>query len=260
MQTILINGVETFIGVDPNALDRTKKTVVFLHGSGMDHKSWKTISAWFLDNSFNVITPDFPGHSESSGVASSTIEESAQWLKLLESQLNVQFNYLVGHSQGFLTALEFAARYPSGLEGIVGIATAYTIPVNQDLIDTAEKSALDAANLMLKWSLGSEYIDRLKGSNGKTLLEQLAESMAGNSLAEDLKACAAYQNGVAAAERMSVPSLMVLSVEDKMTPIKHGLETSKVLGSDVEVLEQVGHMLPLEASDKVLACLRRFVA
>ena len=259
MKTILINGVETFIGADASALDRKKKTVVFLHGSGMNHKSWQTIPAWFLDNNFNVIAPDFPAHSDSSGAAFSTIEESTQWLKLLESQLNVQFDYLVGHSQGFLTALEFAARYSEGLEGIVGIASAYAIPVNQDLIDTAEASPIDAANLMIKWSLSSEYADRIKGQDEGDLLEKLAKSMAKNVLAEDLKACAAYKNGVAAAKLIDVPSLMVLSAQDKMTPIKHGLETSKVLGSEVEILEEVGHMLPLEAPNEVLACLSRFI-
>ena len=41
-------------------LDITKKTIVFLHGSGLSHIVWSLSEQFFSNNDFNVLSIDLP--------------------------------------------------------------------------------------------------------------------------------------------------------------------------------------------------------
>ncbi len=57
---------------------------------------------------YSVFAPDFPAHSLSEGEALTSIELMAAWLVRALDTAKVDKVYLVGHSQGFLVALESA--------------------------------------------------------------------------------------------------------------------------------------------------------
>ncbi len=92
---------------------KPKATVIFIHGY-MDHVgSHRSLIQYFLEQSFNVIAFDLPGHGLSSGTSAS-IPSFIEYHKVL-SDLTAQINqwgiphprYLVGHSTGASVAIQF---------------------------------------------------------------------------------------------------------------------------------------------------------
>ena len=262
MKIFKVEGVDTCLGPSADSLNEKAPSIVFLHGAGCDHTYWAPYADYFFDKGFNVLAPDFPAHGQSQGEALESVEESAIWLRKVEAQMGLSFDFIVGHSQGFLVGLEYAARYGTKELGLIGVATSLAIPVNQDLIDMAKHSPKEAATLMMKWSLSEATQQKLQqGSLGWSSDESI-QLMAQNPLANDLQACANYTNGEDAAKRaesLKIKSLMVLSKEDKMTPVSQGELTASSLGAEMILIEDAGHMLPLEAFQSVLNGIAKFV-
>ena len=152
---LLVNGAQIHVATGGKEFDNRLPSVLFLHGSGLDHRSWALQTRWFAYNGFGVLAPDFPGHSLSLGDPLTSIEESGEWLFDFLNVAGVEQAHIVGHSQGFLSALELAAAKPECIKSLIGVGTAAAIPVNPMLIDTAKKSSVEAAEMMLQWGFGN---------------------------------------------------------------------------------------------------------
>jgi pimeloyl-ACP methyl ester carboxylesterase len=73
----------------------------------------------------------------------------------------------------------------------------------------------------------------------------------------DLSACNAYQDALASAAKVKVPSTVIIGSRDLMTPAKGGETVAAALsGCRVAMIEGAGHMLMSERPDDVLAALR----
>ena len=262
---VVVNGAETHVATGGKEFDLKQPAVLFLHGSGLDHRSWALQTRWFAYNGYSVLAPDFPAHSLSSGKTLTSIEESALWLQGFLHEMGVSNAHIIGHSQGFLSALELAKNAPDLVASLIGVGTASAIPVNQMLIDTAQKSAAKAANMMLQWGFGQDTHMGVSPTPGMQPIAVGRQIMSQNPLAQDLQSCANYTSGdsaIAAVNQFApsqLPRAMILATHDKMTPLKAGLATAKALGAEVNVIENAGHMLPIEAPKQVLAHLRTFI-
>ncbi|MFK7731388.1 MAG: alpha/beta fold hydrolase [Pseudomonadales bacterium] len=256
---VSVQGVETHIATGGKEFDTSLPTVVFLHGSGLDHRSWALQTRWFAFHGFSVLAPVFPGHSLSAGEPLACIEDSAPWLDELLTVCGVEAAHIVGHSQGFLSALELTKQFPARALSLTGIGTAGAIPVNATLLETAQKSAAKAAEFMLQWGFGSNMHLGVSPTPGMQPIAIGHQIMSANPLAADLNACANYSGGEEAAKAVKVPSKMILAGQDKMTPMKAGKALASVLGAEVTVLREYGHMLPMEAPKQVLNELRDFI-
>ncbi len=80
-----------------------------------------------------------------------------------------------------------------------------------------------------------------------------------NPLFEDLVACRDYARGDDIAKSIKLPSQLVLARKDKLTPIKAGLAFAQILGAKVTIIEDYGHMLPIEAPKATLHELRDLI-
>jgi pimeloyl-ACP methyl ester carboxylesterase len=130
-----VKGQTVFASTGGKPFDNSLPTVVFLHGSGLDHTFWGLHSRFFAFRKYAVLVPDLPGHSHSEGAPLTTIESMADWLNDVLGMLDVDNISLVAHSQGCLVALEYASRYPDHLRSVSFIASGLATPVNAALID-----------------------------------------------------------------------------------------------------------------------------
>lgn len=256
---LLVNGAQTHVATGGKDFDTSLPTVVFLHGSGLDHRSWALQTRWFAYNGFGVLAPDFPGHSLSSGEPLASIEKSGRWLADFLDAAGVGSAHIVGHSQGFLSALELAAALPQRVKSLIGVGTAAAIPVNPMLIETAKKSSVKAAEMMLQWGFGSQMHMGVSPTPGMQPIAIGRQIMGANPLAVDLQSCADYLAGDTAVTNITCPCAMILAGQDKMTPLKAGLKVADSLAAELTVLKEYGHMLPMEAPKKVLHALREFI-
>jgi len=256
---ITVDQQDIFVATGGVPFDSSKPTVVFLHGAGMDHRGWALQARWFAFHGFSVFAPDYPGHSLSKGEPLTSVKELGNWLIRALDAVGATSVHLVGHSQGFLVALEAAEGLKDRLKSITAMATAASIPVNPALIETAQKSAGTAAGMMLQWGFGQATQMGLSPVPGMQPIAIGYQIMSNNPLAIDLAACSQYETGAAQAAKITCPAHVILATEDKMTPMKGGLALAETLGVTADCIEGAGHMLPIEAPAECLASLRKFI-
>lgn len=254
-----VNGQVAYAATGGKAFDSALPTVLFVHGSGLDHRSWALQTRWFAYNGYSVLAPDFPGHSLSAGEALTTIEDQGQWLVDFLSAAGVDSAHVVGHSQGFLCALELAKKAPLKIKSLSGIGTAAAIPVNPALIETALESSARAADMMLQWGFGHRAQMGISAVPGMQPIAIGRQIMASNPLAVDLQACANYEEGEQVASALNLPAQLILAGQDRMTPTRAGKALADLMKAKVTVIENYGHMLPIEAPKQCLRCLREFI-
>ena len=256
---IVVNTHNTFIATGGCAFDAKKPTVVFIHGSGLDHRSWALQSRWFAFHGFSVFAPDFPGHSLSDGKPLKSIEDMGKWLVSALKIAGCESIHLVGHSQGFLVALEAASSLGAKLKTLTAVASALSIPVNESLVETAKKSPGDGADMLLKWGFGSHSQSGISAVPGMQPIGIGRQIMSSNPLAVDLVACTQYKNGIECAKNIQIPSNVIIATEDKNTPYRFGMELADILNAETTCINNAGHMLPIEAPKKTLDAIKSFV-
>ena len=254
-----VRGEKTYAATGGKEFDPSLPTVMFVHGSGLDHRSWALQTRWFAYNGYSVLAPDLPGHSLSGGEPLTSIEDMGEWLADFLRASGAGPVHAIGHSQGFLEVLELASRAPELLKSMTGVGTAGAIPVNPALIDAAKNSAGDAAEMLLMWGFGPDAQYGISGVPGMQPIAIGRQIMASNPLYEDLVACAAYERGASVAAEIEVPAQMILARKDRLTPLKAGQTFAELIGARVTVIERYGHMLPIEAPKQTLHALRTLV-
>ncbi|MBV6419724.1 MAG: 2-succinyl-6-hydroxy-2,4-cyclohexadiene-1-carboxylate synthase [Ignavibacteriaceae bacterium] len=101
--------------------DSTKKTVFFLHGFTGSCEDWNDITQK-IDKRFNKIAPDLPGHGKSSSPSSLNYYQTNSLINQIEfllDKLNLNDIVLCGYSMGGRLALQFAAKNPSLVKGLI---------------------------------------------------------------------------------------------------------------------------------------------
>lgn len=114
MPQVATNGVEMYY-------ERTGEgpPVVFIHGLGWDHRSWRPQMA-ALEDEYDVMAYDYRGHGETEAPPrrAYSIELLAEDLHALLADVDVERPVLCGHSYGGLIAAEYAIQYPNDVAGI----------------------------------------------------------------------------------------------------------------------------------------------
>src|SRR5882672_6278879 len=257
---LFVNGIDTFVATGGREFDKSQPTIVLLHGAGFDHTTWALHSRWFAHHGFGVLAPDLPGHGRSSGAPLSTIADMADWTAALLDAAGAAKAMLVGHSMGSLIALETAARHPAKVSALSLIGTAATMTVGPDLLKAAEANDSAAIDMVSIWGLG--FKAELGGSLAPGLwmhfgAQRVLERCKPGVLFNDLSACNAYQNALAAAAGIKVPATFILGERDIMTPVKGGKVLAAALpNSRTVVLRGAGHMMMAERPDELLAALQ----
>jgi pimeloyl-ACP methyl ester carboxylesterase len=204
-----VNGSDTFVATGGREFDSSLPTIVLLHGAGFDHTTWALHSRWFAHHGFGVLAPDLPGHGRSAGAPLPDIAEMADWTVALLDAAGAAKAKLVGHSMGSLIALETAARHPTRVIALSLIGTTATMTVGPDLLKAAEANDHAAIDMVSIWGLGFQA--ELGGSLAPGLwmhsgAQRVLEQCRPGVLFNDLSACNAYQNALAAAAGITVPA------------------------------------------------------
>jgi pimeloyl-ACP methyl ester carboxylesterase len=260
---LLVNGKRAYAYTGGRPFDSTLPSVVFIHGAESDHSVWGLQSRYLAHHGRGVLALDLPGHGRSEGAPLDAIEAMADWLVALLDAAHVQTAALVGHSMGSLAALECAARYPERVSHIALIGTAFPMRVSNELLEatrSAEPMAQDMVNIW-SHSVYAHYPSSpgpgfwVMGANRRLMQRQRPGVMQ-----TDFAACNNYANGLAAAAKVSCPTLLVLGRRDVMTPPRAATELAAALrNARVVEIAGSGHALMAEKPDEVLDALRDFV-
>jgi pimeloyl-ACP methyl ester carboxylesterase len=254
-----ISDREVFAATGGRDFDPSLPAVVLVHGAGFDHSVWALHSRWFAHHGFAVLAPDLPGHGRSVGPALPTIADMADWVIALLQAVNAKPAHLIGHSMGSLIALDAAARHPDRVSALSLIGTAATMTVGPDLLKAAEANDHAAIDMVSIWGLG--FAAELGGSRAPGLwmhggAQATLERCAPGVLFNDLSACNNYQDALASAAKVKVPTRLILGEKDMMTPVKAGKTLAAAIGSArTIVLPGAGHTMMAECPDALLDAL-----
>ena len=258
-----VNGRKAFAATGNRPFDNDNPAVVFLHGAGFDHSVWSAQSRYLASQGYAVLAPDLPGHGNSAGPPLESIEAMAGWLGDAMTALGVRDVSLVGHSQGGLIALEFAAHADGRLRSVSLVASGLATPVNEKLLAAASDDPAAAIGMITRWGFRPADGDRQEPETGTGMVAEAAKVLGSNApgaLAADLGACNSYGNGKAAAAAIVVPVQVIVAGRDRMVP---GAMTDELVAHlanpEVAVLADSGHMVPAEAPDRCGALLRDFI-
>jgi len=258
-----VAGKGTFAYTAAHDIDGAKRTVVFIHGAGLDHSGWGLQSRYFGYHGFNVLALDLPAHGRSEGPALASIGDMADWVKKVLDEKGIKSAALVGHSMGSLVALEFAARYPEAAEKIALIGTAYPMKVGEAFLDAARRNDPAAYDMETIWGHAAQVPLAGNPNPGMWMygdtLARLAR-LAPGVLHNDLNACNSYAGGMEAAAKVKCPVLFVLGARDAMTPPRAAQDlVKKLANAKTMTVALSGHSLMAEAPDATLDALIGFV-
>ena len=257
-----VNGKQVFATTGGKPFDNSIPVVIFLAGSALDHTFWGLHSRFFAFRKYAVLALDTPGHTNSDGPALTSIEAMGDWLNDVVEALALKNISIVAHSQGCLTALEYASRYPDKLRSLSLIPSGLATPVNDYLLTAARKDPEAAIAMMVGWGFGTAGHLHQGPIPGNSMVAGGRKVMSGNpdGLAVDLKACDAYKNGKEAAAGITVPHQVILAGTDRMAPRKAGMALVDALANpELHMIQESGHMVPIEATNECRSLLKNFI-
>ncbi len=243
--------------------DASRPTVVFVHGAAHDHGVFALQSRYFAFHGRNVLAVDLPGHGRSEGPPLRSVEAIADWLAALLDAVGARDAAIIGHSMGALAALEAAARHPARVAKLALLGLAVPMAVSEALLAAAHDEPQSAYAMINGWShspahqLGGNPVPGM-WMTGTALA--LMERNAPGILEADLRACNDYGGGLAAAERVRCPALVVVAARDLMAPSKAAQALITALpGAKVVSLRDCGHAMMTEQPDALLDAIRAFL-
>ena len=251
---------KAFAYIAAHAPDTRKRTIVFVHGAGLDHSTFGLQSRYFGYHGRNVLALDLPGHGRSDGPPIPTIAGMAGWVLGVLDTHEIATAGIVGHSMGALVALEAANRRPERIERIACIGVGYPMRVAEAFLEAARKNEQTAFDMETIWGHAAQVPLGGNPNPGMWMYgDMLARlgRLAPGVLHNDLKACNEYTSDFAG---VKCPVLLILGRRDVMTPPRAASFLQKLPNAKTELVELSGHSLMAEAPDATLDALVRFFA
>ena len=254
-----VDGRAVYAYTANHELDGAKRTVVFIHGAGLDHSWFGLQSRYFGYHGWNVLALDLPAHGRSEGPPLASVVAMADWLVRVLDAAKLAKAALVGHSMGTLVALDCAARHAGRVERIALIATAYPMKATDAFLEAAKRNEYTAFDMHTIWGHaprvplgGNPNPGMWMYGDTQARLERLAPGV----LHADLKA----SNDYAFAGEVKCPALFILGKRDMMTPPRAAKTLQEQIpGAQTVLIDYSGHSLMAEAPDAVLDALIGFL-
>jgi 3-oxoadipate enol-lactonase len=229
--------------------------VLLLHGLGGDGSEW-ALQARAFSEKFRVIRPDLKGHGRSAPPNEPLYSpfEHAKDLVALLDQLKVDRAFAVGLSAGGFASLALALDHPTRVSGLVLVSTTahvdkFTIAVGKKWFDAFQTKGFDAYMdeeirdiFYPDWLLEHlDEMDRFKESQKGRDLRGIAPSAAANT-AWDVR----QRIG-----KIKLPTLVVHGMDDRVVdPTSARILRQTILGSEMKLFSNTGHMLIIERADE----------
>jgi pimeloyl-ACP methyl ester carboxylesterase len=239
---------------------RVAETILLIHGAGMSARSWAP-QLRGLSPSHQVLAIDLPGHGASDPIAECSVESYTDAACTLLTALGIGPMFVAGHSLGGSVALALAARRPELVKGLVLISSCAKTPQNSGTFKALLGALPVPFGRMLFSSTARSFLFALGADNSAV---QLALRDLRNCRPETVRkdmAAAEAMNLEGPAQNLSAPTLVLCGTSDIVTPLRLSEKlTDLIPGARLHVVDQAGHMLPLEAPERVNREILEFVA
>lgn len=238
----------------PKEIDPSRPPLILIHGAGGSFLSWHPYLRR-LDGE-TVYTLDLPGHGESQGEGSSSIQNYAESVLTFLRQNKIQKPMIVGHSMGSAIALTLALDHPEEFSALALLGAGAKLRVSPMILEKAKDPATfaEAARLINEYSFHPDTSKDLIRLSTEAMLKLKSQT-----LLADLLACDSFD----VTDRLSairLPTLIACGMLDVMTPPKFSKTLAeKIPHAQLHLLEKTGHMLMLEQPEAVGKIMKQFL-
>ena len=259
-------------GVDELAYFDTGKnlqpTLLLIHGFGEDHCIWKA-QIDYLSQFYRIIAPNLPGvHCRPLTIHHSHQPQINLYVEVLHElmhHLHIEQYYVMGHSMGGYIGLAFADYSTNHVMGL-GLIHSTTYADS----DAKKASRMKVAEFLeehgtLKYletataNLFSNPFKEIHSDQIQTVIDSASDI----SKEAMMQFVFAMRNRRAFTHMLSqkrIPVWMIAGKEDIAVPFEDSQAQIELLPpKNVLILEQVGHMGMLEATDKVNLAMHQFI-
>ncbi len=243
--------------------------ILLLHGFGEDASIWDS-QRNFLNKKYRVIIPDLPGSGTSQILIQQNVSIDDYAICINDLVENILKNSqqkitILGHSMGGYITLAFTKLFPEKLN-------AFGLIHSTAFADSEEKKQVRLRGIEMMKQYGSyaflkNTIPNLFSNQFKQKYFEVVEALIENP--ETFTVAALEQYYIAMMNRpdttdvlknVAVPVLFVMGTEDVAAPLNDVLQQCHLPAqSHIHILENVGHMGMLEATDAVNNAIEDFV-
>lgn len=228
----------------------SQKTLVFLHGWGVDSQLWFKIAPMLVKKNYSLYFLDLSGFGRSQTPPEYfDLDQYKNVVEKFISNLGLKNIVIIGHSFGGSVAIKVAIDNPNYLEKLVlvnaaGVRHTSTLKSIKSILVNIVRpffspSFMQPIRTKFYQMIGSEYLNIPSMSKvfSKVVSENLMPKLS----------------------KISIPSLIISGDNDKVTPLSHAKEmNNKIKGSKLAVLSG-GHFSFLDQPDEFVNVLTKFV-
>jgi pimeloyl-ACP methyl ester carboxylesterase len=226
---------------------------VFVHGAGGNSLLWRR-TLLYLSGGAHAFAVNLPGHP-AGDITCKSVDDYAEALHRFIAERGLRRPAVCGHSMGGAIALDLAVSRPEDLGGLILISTGAKLGVNQQILDGLREHPMGTIERVITpWSFNS--IDLGLGREARTALSISNLPVFLN----DYLACQGFDVR-SQLSRIEAETLIVCGDKDRMTPPSWSeYLNANIPGSELRVVEDSGHMLPLERPRALAQILQSFLS
>jgi len=238
--------------------------VLLLHGIGGSHTVWNDVIPG-LAKEYLVLAPDLRGHGRSAAPPGSelTFAEMMGDVTRLLDEKGVRSAHLVGLSGGALLALRIALDRPERVRSLVLVSgSAYTDAHTRAVADRwSETYAREGPDRFALRLLKDLYYPDWTEAN-LDFADALREQVKHQDFTPAVRWAKAMGGFDERGRIASVPqpTLIVQAMDDQVVDASHGrILRQSIPGSQIRILTETGHMVPVERPKELLETLLPFL-
>jgi len=245
------------------ARGRAGAPILFMHGVGGDHSSWRPQLLHFGDR-YRCLAWDMPGYGASPSVGM-TFPALADAVHRLLDALEIPKVHLVGQSLGGMIAQEFAAAHPDRLLSLVLVATSPAFGRSDK--DWQQKFVEDRVGALERGAtmpqLARDNVRRIVGPEADPAGVEIATACTANLPVESYKQAIRMIVGFDRRDALpdiKVPTLALAGALDTVAPAAMMEKMAgRIAGARFVVVPGAGHLINLEQPEAFNKALGAFL-
>ncbi len=246
-------------------------TILCIHGFAADHSAFR-LTEKTLGKDFNILSLDLRGHGKSDESKDLSIELLAKDIDEVVNELGLKDFTILGWSMGGSIALEYINLYGTHkLSSLILVETSFKL-----LNDNSWKHGLfkgDYTEEDLKSDL--KRIDKSYSSWGRNFLKRMAPNLHGRDfeiaakLIEDrnkdsmksLWKSLSDKDYCILAKNINIKTLIINGEKSEFYNLEAGQKMASLIrGSDLKVIKNSGHLVPLENPVEFAKLVSKFIS